>query len=119
MQSDAGDAVSPATFLNASSQPPCPTGGLTVCVCVCVVSEYRSRFTSEETVLFCLRVMVGVIILYDHVHPAGAFVKTSNIDVCLSLSLTHTLTHTHNLSQTGLHDLIWFRTREQDLWQEG
>lgn len=60
---------------------------MSVCVCVCVVSEYRSRFTSEETVLFCLRVMVGVIILYDHVHPAGAFVKTSNIDVCLS--------HTH------------------------
>lgn len=24
---------------------------------------------------------VGVIILYDHVHPLGAFVKTSNIDV--------------------------------------
>jgi hypothetical protein len=24
--------------------------------------------------------MVGVIILYDHVHPAGAFVKTSTID---------------------------------------
>uniref|UniRef100_I3K8X8 Family with sequence similarity 49 member Ba n=1 Tax=Oreochromis niloticus TaxID=8128 RepID=I3K8X8_ORENI len=43
--------------------------------------EYRSRFASEETVLFCLRVMVGVIILYDHVHPAGAFVKTSNIDM--------------------------------------
>lgn len=79
--------MSPATFLNASSQPPCPTGGLTVCVCV--VSEYRSRFTSEETVLFCLRVMVGVIILYDHVHPAGAFVKTSNIDVRLSHTHTH------------------------------
>lgn len=71
-----------------------------MCVYVCVVSEYRSRFTSEEAVLFCLRVMVGVIILYDHVHPAGAFVKTSNIDV--RLSLTHTLTHT----QTGVpaHD---------------
>ena len=25
--------------------------------------------------------MVGVIILYDHVHPLGAFVKTSNIDM--------------------------------------
>ena len=31
--------------------------------------------------MFCLRVMVGVIILYDHVHPIGAFVKSSNIDV--------------------------------------
>lgn len=43
--------------------------------------EYRSRFTSEETVPFCLRVMVGVIILYDYVHPVGAFAKSSKIDV--------------------------------------
>jgi len=25
--------------------------------------------------------MVGVIILYDHVHPQGAFVKSSSIDI--------------------------------------
>lgn len=25
--------------------------------------------------------MVGVIILYDHVHPQGAFVRSSNIDI--------------------------------------
>ena len=30
--------------------------------------------------MFCLRVMVGVIILYDHVHPIGAFNKASTID---------------------------------------
>lgn len=35
----------------------------------------------EDTVHFCLRVMVGVIILYDHVHPSGAFCKGSKIDV--------------------------------------
>jgi len=28
-----------------------------------------------------LRVLVGLIILYDHVHPNGAFVKTSGIDI--------------------------------------
>jgi len=43
--------------------------------------KYRSKFANEETVMFCLRVMVGVIILYDHVHPVGAFAKTSPIDV--------------------------------------
>lgn len=34
-----------------------------------------------------LRVLVGLIILYDHVHPNGAFVKTSNINVkgCIRL----------------------------------
>lgn len=45
--------------------------------------EYTSRFNSEDTLLFCMRVMVGVIILYDHVHPNGAFNKSSKIDVSL------------------------------------
>ena len=44
-------------------------------------SEFYSRFQKEDTILFVLRVMVGVIILYDHVHPVGAFVKSSHIDV--------------------------------------
>jgi hypothetical protein len=44
--------------------------------------DFRSRFTNEmDTVSFILRVMVGVIILYDHVHPDGAFVKSSHIDL--------------------------------------
>lgn len=51
--------------------------------------EYRSRFTNEETVSFCLRVMVGVIILYDHVHPVGAFAKTSKIDVSDTVIPSH------------------------------
>lgn len=47
--------------------------------------EICSRFKNEETILFVLRVMVGVIILYDHVHPQGAFTKTSHIDVKRSI----------------------------------
>lgn len=44
--------------------------------------DFRSRFLNEQdTVSFILRVMVGVIILYDHVHPEGAFVKSSHIDI--------------------------------------
>ena len=43
--------------------------------------EYSSRFECEDTAVFCLRVMVGVIILYDHVHPVGAFAKKAAIDV--------------------------------------
>nr|CAB3244497.1 protein FAM49B-like [Phallusia mammillata] len=34
-----------------------------------------------DTVSFCVRVMVGVIILYDHVHKEGAFAKGSRIDI--------------------------------------
>ncbi|XP_036235384.1 CYFIP-related Rac1 interactor A isoform X1 [Molothrus aeneus] len=52
-----------------------------VCKVMLETPEYRSRFTSEETLMFCMRVMVGVIILYDHVHPVGAFSKTSKIDL--------------------------------------
>ena len=45
---------------------------------------HMQRFQmGEDTVHFCLRVMVGVIILYDHVHPAGAFCKGSRIDVSI------------------------------------
>lgn len=81
--------LSDATSKFVSDNADVPTENTTDCLStmasVCKVMletpEYRSRFTSEETVLFCLRVMVGVIILYDHVHPAGAFVKTSNIDM--------------------------------------
>uniref|UniRef100_A0A3P9L0P5 Family with sequence similarity 49 member Ba n=1 Tax=Oryzias latipes TaxID=8090 RepID=A0A3P9L0P5_ORYLA len=94
--------LSNATSKFVSDNPDVPIENTTDCLstmaCVCKVMletpEYRSRFTSEETVLFCLRVMVGVIILYDHVHPAGAFVKTSNIDPFLSdLLFAYTTKH--------------------------
>ncbi len=35
----------------------------------------------HDTALFCLRVMVGAIILYDHVSTLGAFARGSAIDV--------------------------------------
>uniref|UniRef100_V9KY08 Protein FAM49A-like protein n=1 Tax=Callorhinchus milii TaxID=7868 RepID=V9KY08_CALMI len=61
------------------------TDCLSTMACVCKIMldtpEYRSRFASTEALLFCMRVMVGVIILYDHVHPIGAFAKTSKIDI--------------------------------------
>lgn len=87
--------LSDATTRFVTENPDVPLENTTDCLStmasVCKVMletpEYRSRFSSEETVLFCLRVMVGVIILYDHVHPHGAFVKTSNIDIkgCIKL----------------------------------
>ncbi|CAB1343153.1 unnamed protein product [Coregonus sp. 'balchen'] len=52
-----------------------------VCKVMLETPDYTSRFNSEDTLLFCMRVMVGVIILYDHVHPNGAFNKSSKIDM--------------------------------------
>lgn len=53
----------------------------------CFLRNLISQFQREETQLFVLRVMVGLVILYDHVHPNGAFVKASNVDVkgCVKL----------------------------------
>lgn len=52
-------------------------------ICQAMVDNpnYVSRFQSPDTVLFCLKVMVGAIILYDHVHPYGAFSKKSPVDI--------------------------------------
>ena len=46
-----------------------------VCQKMLEIPELRSRLQYEETELFILRVMVAIIILYDHVHPTGAFAK--------------------------------------------
>lgn len=50
-------------------------------------SKLLSQIEREETHLLVLRVMVGLVILYDHVHPVGAFVRGSHIDVkgCIRL----------------------------------
>nr|XP_023403307.1 LOW QUALITY PROTEIN: protein FAM49B-like [Loxodonta africana] len=50
-----------------------------VCRVMLKTPEERSKFTNEETVSFCLRAKVGVIILYDHAPSEGAFAKTSKI----------------------------------------
>ncbi|XP_003389590.1 PREDICTED: protein FAM49A-like [Amphimedon queenslandica] len=68
---------------------------MTDCLCttasVCRVinenAEYKTRFQSEETVIFTLRVMVGAIILYDHLHPVGAFAKRAPIDMKASIKI--------------------------------
>lgn len=52
-----------------------------VCRVMISTPEYRERFANSETVMFVIRVMVGVLILYDHVHPNGAFAKNPNIDM--------------------------------------
>eukprot|EP00118_Oscarella_pearsei_P024863 m.306966 g.306966 ORF g.306966 m.306966 type:complete len:334 (+) comp41783_c0_seq1:796-1797(+) len=53
----------------------------TVCKIMVGNPEFRERLRNEESALYCLRVMVGVIILYDHVHPVGAFAKKAAIDM--------------------------------------
>nr|XP_043904665.1 CYFIP-related Rac1 interactor A isoform X2 [Solea senegalensis] len=75
-----------------------------VCKVMLETPEYSSRFSSEDTLLFCMRVMVGVIILYDHVHPNGAFNKSSKIDV----RERHTHTHTRQIKVFVMRTLSVF-----------
>lgn len=44
-------------------------------------SKLLSQIEREETHLLVLRVMVGLVILYDHVHPVGAFARGAHVDV--------------------------------------
>lgn len=49
---------------------------------ICRIMIESDRVTEPAQVVFCQRVMVGAIILYDHVHPIGAFAKKNQaIDV--------------------------------------
>ena len=44
----------------------------------------KKKNVNNRTELFILRVMVGLIILYDHVHSEGAFAKGNIIIYYLS-----------------------------------
>jgi len=52
-----------------------------VCQKMLDTPELRGRIQQQETEKFIIRVMVALIILYDHIHPTGAFAKGSNVDV--------------------------------------
>lgn len=73
--------------LEITSTTDCLKTMATICRLMIEKKEYCERMENEETQMFCLRVMVGVIILYDHVHPVGAFDRTSGIDVKSAIRL--------------------------------
>ncbi|XP_045495468.1 CYFIP-related Rac1 interactor A [Colias croceus] len=52
-----------------------------VCLRMLENPKLVAQFSREETSLLVLRVMVGLIILYDWVHPSGAFCRSSSVDV--------------------------------------
>jgi len=48
---------------------------------VCNSMVEKKKFESEQTNLFSLRAMTAAIVLYDHVHPVGAFHKRSPVNI--------------------------------------
>jgi len=57
------------------------TQGLSVMANVCFEMVLNKKFDSDQTNMFCLRAMTGAIILYDHIHAQGAFIKKSPINM--------------------------------------
>ncbi|KJH49766.1 hypothetical protein DICVIV_04106 [Dictyocaulus viviparus] len=57
-----------------------PGDSVTVCRYMVGSSEICARIT-EATRLFCIRTMVGCLILFDHIDENGAFVRDSPINV--------------------------------------
>eukprot|EP00049_Salpingoeca_infusionum_P017757 m.354239 g.354239 ORF g.354239 m.354239 type:complete len:324 (-) comp16960_c1_seq1:464-1435(-) len=82
--------VSEATTKFVSDHKEIPIDNTTDCLssmaAICRIMldqpDLAERFEDPETILYCQRVMVGVIILYDHVHLIGAFSKRNpSIDI--------------------------------------
>lgn len=70
--------------------------------------EFLQRFHNEQTCMFVLRVMVGLIILYDHVHPIGAFAKNSHVDIKGCIKVLREQPHS---SAEGLLNALRYTTR--------
>eukprot|EP00730_Choanoeca_flexa_P003097 TRINITY_DN11288_c0_g3_i1.p1 TRINITY_DN11288_c0_g3~~TRINITY_DN11288_c0_g3_i1.p1 ORF type:complete len:325 (+),score=91.98 TRINITY_DN11288_c0_g3_i1:85-1059(+) len=101
-------AVSDATtkFVNENHEIPVDntTDFLSTMANLCRVMietpDIYQGFEKPETITFCQRVMVGAIILYDHVHLVGAFSKKNpSIDVRSSIKALkmHDNPHLENL----------------------
>jgi len=88
-------------FLNADATVPRDnvTTALAVMANVCQDMVAKKKFDNDATNMFCLRAMTGAIILYDHLHPQGAFVKKSpvNIKGCINVLKTYTSSPTDGL----------------------
>ncbi|VDM59321.1 unnamed protein product [Angiostrongylus costaricensis] len=81
-------SLTTATLEFVQSHPMLPIGNTTdtlaTIVSVCrymVASPEVSARVTETTRLFCIRVMVGCLILYDHIDENGAFVRESPINL--------------------------------------
>jgi len=110
------NVITTATTNFVASNESIPSENVTTClatmatVCHNAVNnpDFSAKFTKPGTPLFCLRVMVGLIILYDHLHPAGAFCKGSEISIKSSIKLIQT----HgNENKDGLLNALRYTTK--------
>jgi len=75
------------------------TTALSIMANVCQNMVAQQKFESDSINMFCLRAMTGAIILFDHVHLAGAFSKNSplNMRQCINTLKSYTACPTDGL----------------------
>lgn len=75
------------------------TSALATMANVCQEMVFKKKFEADTTNMFCLRAMTGGIILFDHLHPQGAFTKKSPINVrgCINVLKSYTGSPTDGL----------------------
>ncbi|KAG0241514.1 Protein fam49a [Actinomortierella wolfii] len=78
-------------------------------VCYNTVSNSKKRPQRPETTAFCLRVMVIAIIIYDHIDPAGAFGKSSPINIKSSVKAIHS--HGNSTDTPNLISALRYNTK--------
>jgi len=76
---------------------------------ICQEMIEKKKFDSETTNMFCLRAMVGSIILFDHLAPQGAFQKKSPIKIKECITVLKNFKPTQG-STDGLLNALRFTT---------
>jgi len=88
-------------FLSSDSTVPRDnvTNALATMSNVCQDMVFKKKFEADSTNMFCLRAMTGAIILFDHLHASGAFVKKSPINIkgCINVLKSYTASPTDGL----------------------
>lgn len=88
-------------FLSSDSTVPREnvTTALATMANVCQDMVAKKKFQPDQTNMFCLRAMTGAIILFDHLHAQGAFVRKSPINIrgCINVLKTYTASPTDGL----------------------
>jgi len=87
------------------------TTALALMASLCEDMVTKKRFATDDINMFCLRCMTGAIILFDHLHPHGAFSKKSGIPIRACITILKTFKPESDMSTDGLLNALRFTTQ--------
>jgi len=77
---------------------------------VCCEMVIQKKFETETINMFCLRAMTAAIILFDHLHPTGAFGRKTLINIKGCISVLKNFSQSGGPSTDGLLNALRFTT---------